>query len=123
MRKYQFDYDMTTCMIPKFPEASPENVNKDISFAPGEGKIPTNILKEQDWDIKSFPNIHPTGRNGLNQIREIKGLTYQQYFEQRLKNKDTRFEQCTPYVFAIIAFVEETQLQRNIGISYSKRKK
>ena len=95
IRKHQFDYDMTTCMIPKYPEANPEHGNKEMKFAPGEGKIPTNILKEDDWDIKSFPNLHPTGNNGLHQKREIKGLTYQQYFEQRLKNKDTRFEKCT----------------------------
>ena len=50
-------------------------------------------------------------------------MTPQQYLVQRLRNKDTRFEQCTPYVFAIIAFIEETQLQRNIGISYSRGKK
>ena len=61
-----------------------------------------------------FPNLHPSGINGLHQTREIKGLIDQQYFEQRLKNKDTRFEQCSPYVFAAIAYLEEKQLERNI---------
>ena len=42
---------------------------------------------------------------------------------QRLKNQDTRYEQCTPYVFAMTAYIEEKQLERNIGISYSKEKK
>ena len=37
-------------------------------------------------------------------------------YEQRLK-------QCTPYVFASVAFIEEKQLERNIGISYCKGKK
>ena len=110
-------------MVPKFPEAIPQTTDKDVSFAPGEGKIPTNILKEDDWDVKSFPNLHPSGRNGLHQKRNIKGLTDQQYIEQRLKNEDTRFEQCTPYVFALTAYIEEKQLERNIGISYSKGKK
>jgi hypothetical protein len=111
---------MTTCLLPKFPEAIPETVEQKTSFAPGEGKIHTNILKEDNWDVKSFPNIHPTGKNGLHQKRNIKGLTDQQYIEQRLKNQDTRFEQCTPYVFALTAYIEEKQLERNIGISYSK---
>ena len=123
VRKHQFDYDMTTTMIPRFPEANLEKQNKEISFAPGEGKIPTNILKEDDWDVKSFPNLRPTGKNGLHQKRIIKELTYQQYFEQRLKNEDTRFEQCAPFVFAAVAYVEENQLERNIGISGSKGKK
>ena len=103
-------------MVQKFPEAIPQTSNKELSLAPGEGKIPTNILKEDDWDVKSFPNIHPSGRNGLHQKRTVKGLTDQQYIEQRLKNIDTRFEQCTPYVFALTAYIEEQQLERNIGI-------
>ena len=63
VRKTQFDYDMTTSMIPKYPEAIPETIDSELNFAPGEGKIPTNILKEDDWDVNSFPNIHPSGRN------------------------------------------------------------
>ena len=110
-------------MTPRFPEAIPGNQDTDLSFAPGEGKIPTSILSEEDWDIGSFPNLHPTGKNGLHQNRKIEGLTDQQYFEQRLKNEDTRFEQCTPYVFAAAAYIEEKQLERNIGISYCKGKK
>ena len=69
--------------------------------------------------MKAFPNLHPSGKNGLHETREVKNLTNQQYFEQRLKNKDNRFEQCTLYVFAITAYIEEKQLERNIGISYS----
>ena len=110
-------------MTPTYPEAIPGYEGTGLSFAPGEGKIPTSILSEEDWDIKSFPNLHPTGTNGLHQNRKIDGLTNQQYLEQRLKNQDTRFEQCTPYVFAAAAFIEEKQLERNIGISYSKGKK
>jgi hypothetical protein len=105
---------MTTCLFPKFPEAISETVEQKTSFAPGEGKVPTNILKEDKWDIKSFPDIHPTGKNGLHQKRTIKGLTDQQYIEQRLKNKDNRFEQCTPYVFAMTAYIEEKQKYWNI---------
>ena len=56
------------------------------------------------------------------QDRGIK-LTPQQYLGQRLKNKDTRFEQCTPYVFAAAAFVEEKQMEQNIGVSFNKGKK
>ena len=55
------------------------------------------------------------------QEREIK-LTPQQYLGQRLRNKDTRFEQCTPYVFAAAGLIEEKQMERNIGVSFSKGK-
>lgn len=122
VRKFQLDYDMTTCMVPKFPEGIPQTEENDLSVAPGEGKIPSNILREEDWDVKSFPNLHPTGKCGMKQKREVK-LSDQQYIDQRLKNKDTRFEQCTPWIFAQTAYIEEKQLERNIGISYCKGKK
>ena len=120
VRKFQFDYDMTTVMVPRYPEALPD---QEFNVAPGEGKIPSNILKEDDWDVKSFPNLFPSGANGMKDKREVGGLTDQQFIEQRLKNQDTRFEQCTPYVFALTAYIEEKQLERNIGISYCKGKK
>ena len=118
IRKFQYDYNKTTCMTNKFPESDSGSA---LSFAPAEGKIPTSILKDEDWDINSFPNLHPTGQNKMFQERQIK-LTPQQYLVHRLKNKDTRFEQCTPYVFAAAAYLEEKQMERNIGVSFSKGK-
>ena len=105
-------------MTNKFPEA---DADASLNFAPAEGKIPSNILKDENWDINSFPNLHPTGRNKMFQERRIQ-LTPQQYLAQRLKNKDNRFEQCTPYVFAAAGYIEEKQMERNIGVSYNKGK-
>ena len=119
VRKYQYDYNNTTCMTNKFPEAEYQSA---LSFAPAEGKIPTSILKDENWDINSFPNLHPSGRNKMFQEREVK-VTPQQYLIQRLKNKDSRFEKCTPYVFAAAAYIEEKQMERNIGISFNKGKR
>ena len=73
-------------MTNKFPESESESA---LNFAPAEGKIPSNILKDDDWDINTFPNLFPTGQNKMFQDREIK-LTPQQYLAQRLKNKDTQ---------------------------------
>ena len=80
---------METCILPKFPEAIPETAEHQTSFAPGKGKVPTNILREDNWDVKGFPSIHPSGKNGLHQKRTIEGLTDQQYIEQTLKNQET----------------------------------
>ena len=105
-------------MIPKFPETLSEKVVESISFAPEEWKIPSTILKEEEWDIKSFPCLRPSGKMDFIKSVKLKGdsLTV---FDQRLKNKDKRCEQCTPHVFAAVAFNEERQ-ERNIGISYCK---
>ena len=80
IRKFQYEYSATTCMTNKFPET---DSNSPLNFAPAEGKIPRNILKDEDWDINSFPNLHPTGRNKMFQERKVK-LTPQQYLVQRL---------------------------------------
>ena len=122
-RKFQFDYDKSVCMIDKFPEAavSENQEGKLCSFAPGEGKIPENILMTNDWDIDAFPMKHPDGKNGLHQQRDRK-LTDQYYFVQRLRNKDQRFSTDPAYVFAAAAYLEKNQLQRNINVSFQRGK-
>ena len=118
IRKFQYDYDKSTCMTNKFPEADTDSA---LNFAPAEGKIPSSILKDENWDINSFPNLHPSGKNKMFQDREVR-ITPQQYLVQRLRNRDVRFEQCTPYVFAAAAYLEEKQMERNIGLSFCKGK-
>ena len=42
-------------------------------MAPGEGKKPTNVLQEIDWDVKAFPHIHnANGKNGKDMVRKSK---------------------------------------------------
>ena len=98
-RKFQFQYDKSVCMVDKFPEAAVTENNEDsqcLSFAPGEGKIPENILMTDNWDIDAFPMKYPDGKNGLHQERERK-LTDQYHFVQRLRNKDARFSSDPSY--------------------------
>ena len=96
--------------------------NCEFSFAPGEGKVPSNIFLDKDWDIKAWPALHPDGRYGLNHERKI-NLTDQKYFTQRIRNKDRRFEENPGYVFAATAYIEKKQLQNNAKISFSRGKK
>ena len=94
----------------------------DFAFAPGEGKIPKNILMDNDWDIKAWPSLHPDGNCGLHQSRKVK-LSDQKYFVQRIRNKDRRFEENPGYVFAAASYIEKKQLQSNANISFSRGKK
>ena len=102
-------------MVDKYPEAalveSPED-NQCLSFAPGEGKVPENILLTENWGIDAFPLKYPDGKNGLNEKRARK-LSNQYHFVQRLRNKDPRFSSDPSYVFAAAQFLEKQQLQRN----------
>ena len=113
IRKYQFNYDKSVCLTENYPEAAEiENCHK-YSFAPGEGKIPENVLMTKDWDILAFPMKNPDGKNGLHQER-TKRLSEQNYFIQRLRNVDTRYSEDPSYLFAAAAYLEKKQLQRNV---------
>ena len=44
-----------TSAIPKEVPIKDSAINKTIILAPGEGKIPSNIMRSYDFDVKSFP--------------------------------------------------------------------
>ena len=83
-RKFQIDYDTSVCLTQQFPEAFHEenpiaqdsteknnyqNKENIIAFAPGEGKIPENILTSENWDALAFPLKHPDGKFNLHHKR------------------------------------------------------
>ena len=118
VKKWQFEYNRSTCFSNNYPEINyKEDTSNEFSVAPGEGKLPTNLMQEMDWDIKSFPCLHPDGKNTLQSDRLLK-LAEQDYFTQRILNKDTRFANNAAYIFAAIAYIENKLIQRNTGISF-----
>ena len=123
IRKYQFTYDESVCMANKYPEIEAVDATKDIELAPGEGKTPKDMMQEVDWDIKAFPHLHNmNGRNGKDEERSVR-LTDQNYFIQRILNKDQRFSKSPTFKYAAVAYLEKKQLQRNINIAGTKGKK
>ena len=128
VRQFQFDHNISTCLTNKFPEMLANDDGKEyeepdnLSFAPGEGNIPQNILMDEDWDIKAWPSLHPDGKFGLNHKRKL-NLSDQKYFVQRIRNKDRRFEENPGYVFAATSYIEKKRLQENANISFSRGKK
>ena len=124
--KFQFDYDRSSCLTEKYPEVAVEEQpnNHELCFAPGEGRYPSDILLDKSWDINAFPLLHPNGKCGLNEKRELTvKLTDQSYFKQRIRNKDSSFIDNKAYLYSAVAFVERKQLQSNINLSYTKGKK
>ena len=89
------------------------------NVAPGEGSIPTSVLKEPEWDIKTYPQLYPDGRNGMNSKGRTTNLSKQQYLKQRLCNVDKRFANDPAYLFSATSYIENQQLERNIAMSYS----
>ena len=129
IKSYQFDYDERVALVREDPTAMFdgnrytkknyfEDKNKFINVAPGEGQVPTSILKERHWDVKTYPHLYPDGRNGMNANREVK-LTNQQYIKQRLFNVDKRFANDPGYLFSVLWHMENLQLERNISMAYT----
>ena len=128
VRKQQFDHNRNTCMTSNYPEifvnenGKRDNKSKQFSFAPAEGNYPTNILTEQHWERKSWPALLPDGQYGLHQKRKVR-LTDQQYFGQRILNRDLRFSKSPGYIFAAAGYIEQKQLASKANISFMRGKK
>ena len=122
VKKWQFDYNKSTCFSDNYPEIHYNDESKGrLSVAPGEGKCPSSILQENDWDLKSFPCLLPDGENSLHSERERK-LSEQDYFTQRIMNKDPRFATNPAYIFAAVAFIEKKQIEGRKGIAFKRGK-
>ena len=48
----------------------------------GEGKIPTNWIREKNFDVIAFPELFCDGKGGLNAERKIK-LTIGDFYSTR----------------------------------------
>ena len=72
-------------------------------------------MRETDWDISSFPILHPSGKFGLNYKRPIR-LTPQKYFAARMLNRDKRWRTNPAYLFSAVYYVERNALERNASI-------
>ena len=119
IRKFQFDYNRSTCMANNAPEISAADVNEIVSIAPGEGKVPKSLLLDPKWDSKSHANLDPTAENSLNSERKTK-ISNQQFFEQRIMNADSRFADSKSYVFAAVQYTESKQLNDKVNISFNR---
>ena len=133
--QHQHDFGGETILTENFPESSVainssdkvKNVKRkddstsSLQLAPGEGKVPTSLMRDDDWDIKAFPHLHSSGKFGLNHPRENK-LTPQEYFKQRILNVDKRWARNKTYLFAALYYVERHHLERQINVSYRRGK-
>ena len=95
--------------------------NSTIKVAPGEGMVPSNILREENFDVKAFPKHYPSGKFGLHFKRKQK-LSPQMYFTQRLLNRDDRFARDPCFLFMASYYIERFSLERYINISGQKGK-
>ena len=75
-----------------------------------------------NFDVKSSPRHHPTGRFGLHYDRLIK-ISAKMYYNQRFLNRDMRFSLDACYIFAALYFLERDCLEREQNISGQRGKR
>ena len=132
VRKFQAAQTIRTCLVPEDIGAQVvvNNTNKTIfrsrgenkesvAIAPGEGKVPTNWMREKNFDVKAFPKFHPSGKFGLHHPR-LTRLSHQMYFSQRLWNEKAFFSQDANYVFMASSYLERKSIEGQIDISAMK---
>jgi hypothetical protein len=130
--KFQVKNNYSTCFVPENPEdfvffnKTTDTIKKilkhqteGIEVFPGEGRIPCNWLKEENFDCKSYPMFFPSGRFGLDEKKTVK-LFSQRYFNQRILNFDRRFSRSDSYIFAAQQRVERESLECQFNISFLK---
>ena len=76
-------------------------------------------MRNEHFDVKAFPDKHPTGRYGLHQNRPIK-LAPVYYFNQRLLNKDQRFAMDMAYIFMAQQYIQRHSLESQINVCSQK---
>ena len=125
VQKYKFDFNGHTALLDQHPELDVKDLigNSNTAVAPGEGKIPTNVMSDPDWDIKTFPCLYPDGKGGMNDPDRKVKLTSQQFVEQRVLNHDRRYSESPDFVFASYAYLERERLDKNVGISFQRGRK
>ena len=75
-------------------------------------------MRDKDYDIDAFPELHPEGACGLDSDR-TKALTRAKYFAQRIMNENPMYRENADYVFmaqqACERYAIESQIKMAIG--------
>ena len=123
VKNQQFDQPQHFVMADDHPDLRCVTLHssraKELHLAPGQGKIPTNLMRDDSWDVCGFPHLHPKGQFGLHHPREVK-ISAKSYFMQRLQNKNPQFRKNKSYLFAAMYFLERQQFEQRINLSVQR---
>ena len=74
-----------------------ENVEKIITFAPGEGNKPLGIFMDKDSEFLSFPTIY-CGKTRADNKDRTKPVYYSTICKWELRSQDRRVAQSVPHI-------------------------
>ena len=125
VRRNHFNYSEYSCLVNGSPEIFLDDDGNQAApecFAPAEGKKPVNFLNHPNWGISSFPTMFPDGKFGMN-YKRTKKVTAQEFFQQRILNKDNRFSKNPGFCFAAMSYVEALRLRNNANMTGMRGKR
>jgi hypothetical protein len=110
------DYPLDTCIQSSDPAL---DISQVMTFAPGEGKTPINIMMDTSCEEMAFPKLFPKGEFGFDALRAVK-LTPKKYFNARILNRTGEFARNIEYLFFAQYVSEHKQIMDNISIAMRK---
>ncbi|KAK3094305.1 hypothetical protein FSP39_000082 [Pinctada imbricata] len=110
------DCPLDTCIQSSDPAL---DVSQIMTFAPGEGKTPINVMMDTGCEEMAFPKLFPKGGFGFDAARTVK-LTPKKYFNARILNRTGEFARNIEYLFFAQYISEHKQIMDNISIAMRK---
>ena len=99
----------------------PENVEKIMSFAPGEGNRPLGIYMDKESEFLSFPTIY-CGQTRADNKERTTPVHYSTVCKWELRSQDRRVAQSVPNIFYKLKNLQIKQIQNSASISLRKCK-
>ena len=95
------------------------DVDKIISFAPGEGNSPLELFVDKHSEFLAFPTIF-CGKSRTENKDRIVPVHYSSVCKWELRNKDRRVAECTPNIFYKLKKLQIKQIQDSASLSLRK---
>ena len=90
-----------------------------FEIAPGENKIPTSVILDENCEELAFPHLLSKGEFGYTAKRETK-LSPVKYFNQRFLKWKQIFSSCVDYIFFVQFVLQQLNLNSKINIAMKK---
>lgn len=106
-----------TCLYPdEGPSVTSEKI---LNIAPGEGRTPTSVFYQKDWETLAFPTLFPDGKNTYHENRAVQ-ISPKKYVNARLLSSDFRFAESPEYTFQCLHWIKSVSVHESITMSLKK---
>ena len=127
--KLQSTVESDACLLKKLDEASKSYLYENFSIQPLSSDFPADTLVDyqlnklqgqsmdifnSDLDVKAYPELYPTGENGMKDVRNVK-IGTSEFIRNRLLNKDPKFRLNLNYLFHCFHVQEISNMCHSVG--------